>query len=131
PDVARAIALSPKNAEAYDYRSRLHGRQRHWNEALSDINRAIAINPKDPYYRADRAAIEIRIGRFNDAMADANNALEESVAAAFVVRAYVYIHQKEYDNAEKDLQSATHTYSFARASNLNSVAWIRATSPVD
>jgi len=69
-DVAKALALNPNFALAFNMRGRLRADAGDLDGALTDFNRAIELEPKMmPAYSA-RAAVNFQAGRLQDAIGD-------------------------------------------------------------
>jgi tetratricopeptide (TPR) repeat protein len=48
-DLSHAVALNPKNSNAYRERALLHIGRRNFDSALSDLDRTISLNPRDAH----------------------------------------------------------------------------------
>jgi len=76
-DLGHAIALNPKNANAYRERALLYVRKRDYDPALNDLDRAILLNPRDAHAYYLRAQVSVRLKRENTkAIADFDKAIE-------------------------------------------------------
>jgi tetratricopeptide (TPR) repeat protein len=87
-DLGHAVALNPKNANAYRDRALFYVRKRDFNHALNDLDRAILLNLRDAHAYYLRGQI-LRIKKENTkAIADFDKAIELDPANANFYRTH-------------------------------------------
>jgi tetratricopeptide (TPR) repeat protein len=104
----KAIALHPKNAQAYASRGSAHQRLEQNEAAVLDYSQAILLAPREAFAYAGRGVCLVRLRRDDDAFADFNRALElePDLAAALNGRGGVYFRRRQYAQAMRDFNAA-------------------------
>ena len=77
PDFDRAIAIDPKNANAYTQRGSLHQLLGEIDRAIADLTKAIALNPNNAEAYLNRGFALQKKDEPDRAIADFRKALEE------------------------------------------------------
>lgn len=103
-----AIALNPRDAEAYYYRAGMRQAKRALADAIADYTAALEITPDNPDYYGDRASARMQTGDWTGMIADCN------VAIALRPRDYVAYHNRgvarlqlrQFDDALVDFTTA-------------------------
>jgi tetratricopeptide (TPR) repeat protein len=104
----RALALDPRDENAYLYRSKALGRQNRWAGAESDAAQALALAPDDPAaLLAHIAALEAQ-GRWQEALSDADRLIrvDGGRAAAHRTRARILAEMRDRAGALSELSRA-------------------------
>jgi len=106
-DFTKAIALDPKDADAYKYRG-LSWQYIDDDKAIADYTKAIALNPKDAWAYKNRASAWYNKGDNDKAIADYTKAIEIDPQddTAWYNRARTYSISGEKDKALSDLKRA-------------------------
>lgn len=91
---SRAIALSPKNAEAFKRRGNNLAQMGQFDEAIADLNRAVRLAPKDPWVFNKRGLAWFCQGGYRMAVADFTTAirLRPDLPHAYFFQANIYRH---------------------------------------
>lgn len=104
---SRALELVPTLAEVYLRRAEACYGMCDYDAAIADCNRAIEINPKLAATYTTRGDAYDEIGDYDKALANYNQSLSlEPSAAAYQLRAYLYMRKKDYDQAIADYTQA-------------------------
>jgi tetratricopeptide (TPR) repeat protein/tRNA A-37 threonylcarbamoyl transferase component Bud32 len=80
---AKAIALDPKNADAYGLRAFAQARAGHYDEALKDSMAALALDPANTMAHNARAKALNKMGLYSEALAAADDALRANPRNAY------------------------------------------------
>jgi len=80
---ARAIALDPKNADAYGLRAFAHAAAGHYDEALKDAVAALALDPSNTMAHNARAKALNKMGMYHEALAAADDAIRANPHNAY------------------------------------------------
>ena len=103
--IRRALKLepaNPHNALLFSNLGTIQRRQRQYEQALESYNFALNIAPRAVPILLNRAAIYMELGRNNLAQADYSLVLdlEKNNEEALLMRAYIYMQQREYKMAK-------------------------------
>jgi tetratricopeptide (TPR) repeat protein len=90
-DQARAIALAPRWADAYQARSRTYRSLERYEEALEDIDQFFALGEESGPSRQHRAVILLRLGRQEEALEDLDRMVAWNPKAGHPYRQRGYI----------------------------------------
>jgi tetratricopeptide (TPR) repeat protein len=104
----RAIAQTPRSADAHWRRGRLWVRRSENDRALADFDEAIRLAPNHSRCYVDRSRILIGKQQVDRALADCDKAiqLEPKFAEAYLHRATVWLWKKEPERAKADFDMA-------------------------
>lgn len=107
-DIKDALALDPKQPQAYDARGRLLELEDRSDEAFADYNRAIALGKNSAPAYCHRAGIEARARRYADAASDYEKALslDPQSAEALHGRGLLLLETGKLNQAWSDLRKA-------------------------
>jgi tetratricopeptide (TPR) repeat protein len=83
--LGKAIELAPSWSVPYLWRGYVYGRERQYEDAVSDYNRAVTLTPKDDQALVNRAWIFREMGRVNEALDDYSRALALKQDSAFAL----------------------------------------------
>lgn len=106
--LGQLIEKDPHNAELYEYRARLEKKADRKADAIKDLSAAIEIEPRESLF-TDRGELNTDLKRYDEAIKDytegmkLNARYEYSVADLQTRRALIYVAQKKYSNALKEL----------------------------
>lgn len=106
-DFTQAIALNPKNAEAYNDRGEAYRNSRQYQNAIADLDRAISLNPNygEAYY--NRANAYLNLQKYQEAIADFDKAIAlNPTAESYYIRGNAYRKLKQYPEVFEDYNKA-------------------------
>lgn len=103
-DYAKALALSPQDAEALNSRGATRTAMGQYEAAIEDFNEAVTLEPGKPIPLGNRCFAKAVIGRLDDALADCDEAvrLHPARLPALVARGFVYLRLRRADDAIAD-----------------------------
>jgi tetratricopeptide (TPR) repeat protein/V8-like Glu-specific endopeptidase len=107
-DYDRAIAMSPKYAEAWNNRGHLKAEIKDYKGSLSDYNTAISANPKLARAYYNRAVLKSQMEDVSGALSDYNSAIaiDPNYARAYNNRGIVLQARNNLKGATKDFNTA-------------------------
>lgn len=107
PDFSQAIALNPKNVEAYEVRAFCYTELGDYDRAIADYTIAIAQNPH-PGTVFERGQAYLKKKDYQKALADLDRSLTDrpGFVPGYRLRADAYVGLKEYDRAVADAETA-------------------------
>ena len=131
-DFEEAIRLNPNQWEAYYNRTTDLWDAGKRDEIVADLTRTMELNPSFPGAYARRADIYFRKGEVDRAISDYTKAidLDPKVGDLYMGRAQALVRRKRCSEAVRDLERAEQPLGQRSAATLNSLGWLRATSPV-
>ena len=107
-DFSQAIAMNPKEFDAYNLRGNIHRREKRYDEAIADYQKALDVQPRSP-----KAMLNLGNTYFernqNDLAFDVYNQIIQghpNDANALCNRGAIYFRKGEYDKALQDLNKA-------------------------
>ena len=135
-DISQGLRLEPDNVEGLIARGALFMFDGNFDMAMSDFNEAIRLKPDEPQAFLNRGTVFLMRGDSDRAFANFNMAIElkPDFAEAYRNRGSAYARLSQYDRAIADFDTALrlnpdYTQIYVdKASLLNHMAWIRATS---
>jgi Tfp pilus assembly protein PilF len=127
-----ALKLAPRFAQLYNNRGNLFGDKRELRRAIQDYNEAIRLAPGVMDGYVNRGGAYVVIGEFDHAIADLDRAIriDPRHASAYYNRAMAHKGKNDPLSALADYTKANELSPHDPAT-LNSIAWLRATCPVD
>jgi tetratricopeptide (TPR) repeat protein len=130
-DYAKAIALNPRQWQAYFNRAAELRDRGQLRESVNDLNKVVELNPEFAGGYMNRANIYVRQGELDKAVADYNTALlrDHNLADVYSARANIFMQKRNYPQAVRDLQAAVQMKTKRPERALNSLAWLRTTCP--
>lgn len=107
-DFDQAIALNPKNADAYYNRGLTYNSLKQYTQALKDYTRAIQLNPGNALVYFNRGVNYSALQQYDQALKDFNRGIQINPgnALAYFNRGVTYNSLKHYDLALKDYSQA-------------------------
>ena len=104
----QAIAMDPKNENAYIFRSSIYLTLDKLKEAIDDSNLALQVNKKNEFAYVNRAHALISLKQYDQAVEDCDNALKinPEFYPAYVNRGTALYHQDKLREAIRDLTIA-------------------------
>jgi lipoprotein NlpI len=119
--VSKAIALDPKNYNAYALRGSLYDAQRKLEEALADYSKVIALDPEaaDAYSR--RGGVHFKMGHIKESIADFDKQiqLKPSDKAGHWRRGISYYYAGRYDDGRKQFEG----YEAVDTNDVENAVW--------
>jgi tetratricopeptide (TPR) repeat protein len=73
-DLNRAVALNPRNADAYNWLGWIHSRSKRYDEAITTLTKAIELRPNNGWAYYNRGNCYYRKGEIAKSMEDAGMA---------------------------------------------------------
>jgi tetratricopeptide (TPR) repeat protein len=130
-DYAKAIALNPRQWQAYFNRAAELRDSGKLCDAVDDLNEVVKLNPEFVGAYMNRGNIYAREGELDKAIADYSAALQRdsNLSDVYVSRAELFVRKKKYQQAVSDLQRAVQMKTKRPEAALNLLAWLRATCP--
>lgn len=119
-DLDKAIALNPKECDAYFLRGELYCDKDQYDLAISDLNKAIQLNPKRIGCYSTRGTIYAAAKQYDKAIADWSKQIEVSPhPSAYRARARLYHIIGKNELALADYASAVKTLDLSRTHSDN------------
>lgn len=130
-DYDAAIRDDPANAGAYVNRGDVLGRRRMREKAIADYATALRLNPNQAEAYHNRALEYLKIGDVDSAIRDLDAAIElkPDLCESYLKRATAYARKGDIARQLADLETVANTETHCQEAALNSLAWLRATSP--
>jgi tetratricopeptide (TPR) repeat protein len=130
-DYDAAIRDDPANAGAYVNRGDVLGRRQMPEKAIADYGTALRLNPNQAEAYHNRAVEYLKKGDVDAAIHDLNLAIElkPDLCESYLKRAGAYAKKGDIARQIADLETAANTETHCQETALNSLAWLRATSP--
>jgi tetratricopeptide (TPR) repeat protein len=103
-DLERALALNPRDPEAWCNRGNVRFSKAQFDSALSDLDMAIRLDGRSAVSRNSRGAVYFSLGRLDEALADFDSALalKDAYPEAHLNRGNTLSLLKRYDRALAD-----------------------------
>ena len=107
-DHTKAIALDPKDANAYNNRGVVYDNLKEYQKAISDYTKAIELDPKYAKAYNNRGVVYFGLGEYHKAISDLTKAIESDpkYAKAYYNRGVVYLMKRESQKAQRDFDMA-------------------------
>lgn len=107
-DIATIEAMTEKKAPVLAMKAHIKHQQKNYKEAVNLFKQAVLEDPDSSGIFNDLAWSQAAIGQLDDALVNVNKALEKDNNAVSTIdtRGTIYLLQKKYDDAEKDLSRA-------------------------
>jgi tetratricopeptide (TPR) repeat protein len=127
-----ALRLAPNFAQLYNNRGNLFSDKGQEQRAIQDYSEAIRREPRAPDGYINRGGSYAKLGELDKGIADQSEAIriDPRSTHAHLNRAMMLAKKREYRLAIADYEKAN-TLSPRDPATLNSLAWLKATCPVD
>jgi tetratricopeptide (TPR) repeat protein/V8-like Glu-specific endopeptidase len=107
-DLAKGIAISPKNPLGYSLRGQAYSAIKDYNRAIEQFNLALQLKPNYDSVYAYRGIVQMQQQKFDRGLADVEKALQinPNSEAGYQGRSIYYINQKDFRRALADANRA-------------------------